>query len=121
MSPMALILVGQTELWDQKLRLQRYAAIRQRIDVNIVIRHLDRAETCRYIESHMRYAGGRQDIFTDRALDEIYKDSAGIPRMINRICEKTLMYASQHQKRLVDEHMVNFVSEHEMLKGGGMR
>ena len=121
MSPMALILVGQTELWDQKLRLQRYAAIRQRIDVNIVIRHLDRAETCRYIESHMHYAGGRQDIFTDRALDEIYKDSAGIPRMINRICEKTLMYASQHQKRLVDEHMVNFVSEHEMLKGGGMR
>ena len=37
------------------------------------------------------------------------------------VCEKTLMYASQHQKRLVDEHMVNFVSEHEMLKGGGMR
>ena len=121
MSPMALILVGQTELWDQKLRLQRYAAIRQRIDVNIVLRHLDRAETNKYIESHMRYAGGRQDIFTDRALDEVYKDSSGIPRMINRICEKTLMYASQQQKRLVDEHMVRFVSEHEMLKGGGMR
>ena len=32
MSPLALILVGQTELWDEKLRLQRYAAIRQRID-----------------------------------------------------------------------------------------
>jgi hypothetical protein len=29
------------------------------------------------------------------------------------------MYASQQQKRLVDEHMVQFVSEHEMLKGGG--
>ena len=28
-SPMALILVGQTELWVEKLRLQRYAAIRQ--------------------------------------------------------------------------------------------
>ena len=27
-SPMALILVGQTELWAEKLRLQRYAAIR---------------------------------------------------------------------------------------------
>ena len=121
MSPMALILVGQTELWDQKLRLQRYAAIRQRIDVNIVLRHLDRAETNKYIESHMRYAGGRQDIFTDRALDEVYKDSSGIPRMINRICEKTLMYASQQQKRLVDEHMVRFVSEHEMLKGGDLR
>ena len=36
-SPMVLILVGQTELWAEKLRLQRYAAIRQRIDVNCVI------------------------------------------------------------------------------------
>ena len=42
-SPMALILVGQTELWDQKLRLQRYAAIRQRIDVNIVLHTIDHA------------------------------------------------------------------------------
>jgi hypothetical protein len=32
MSPMALILVGQTELWE-KLQLQSYAAIRQRIDL----------------------------------------------------------------------------------------
>ncbi|WP_217900067.1 hypothetical protein [Paenibacillus herberti] len=31
-SPMALFLVGQSELWD-KLRLQFYAAIRQRIDL----------------------------------------------------------------------------------------
>jgi len=39
--------------------------------------------------------------------------------MINRICEKSLMYASQQQKRLVDEHMIRFVTEHEMLEGGG--
>ena len=118
-SPMGLILVGQTELWDQKLRLQRYAAIRQRIDMNIVLRHFDRSETECYITSHLEYAGGRKDLFTDRALDEIYNVSSGIPRMINRICEKALMYASQQQKRLVDEHMIRFVSEHEMLKGGG--
>ena len=47
-SPMALILVGQAELWDQKLRLQRYAAIRQRIDINCVLPHLDRAESEQY-------------------------------------------------------------------------
>ena len=85
MSPMALILAGQTELWD-KLRLQRYAAV-------------------------------RQDIFTDRALDDIYKESTGIPRRINRICEKSLMYASQQGKRLIDEHLVRYIIEHEMLGG----
>ena len=117
-SPMGLILVGQTELWDQKLRYQNYAAIRQRIDMNIVLRHLDRAETGLYIDSHLAYAGGKRDIFTDLAIDEVFKSTNGIPRMINRVCEKTLMYASQQQKRLIDEHMVQYVTEHEMLKGG---
>lgn len=116
-SPMSLILVGQTELWDQKLRLQSYAAIRQRIDMNIVLNRLDRAETGKYIAAHMAYAGVKQDLFTSGAEDEILKVSAGIPRMINRICEKTLMYAYQRQKRLIDEHMVRFVADHEMVGG----
>lgn len=116
-SPMSLILVGQTELWDQKLRLQSYAAIRQRIDMNIVLSRLDRAETGKYIAAHMSYAGVKQDVFTSGAEEVIFKVSAGIPRMINRICEKTLMYAYQQQKRLMDEHMVRFVADHEMAGG----
>lgn len=117
MSPMALVLVGQTELWD-KLKLQRYAAVRQRIDINCMLPHLDRSETEQYIQSHLRYADGRQDLFTDKALDDIYRESAGIPRSINRSSEKCLMYAFQQNKRLIDEHMVRYVVDHEMLKGG---
>lgn len=52
-SPMALILVGQMELWKQKLRLQRYAAIRQRIDMSILLERLDCAEMVSYIAAHM--------------------------------------------------------------------
>ena len=69
------------------------------------------------IAAHMAYAGVKQDLFTSGAEDEIFKVSAGIPRMINRICEKTLMYAYQQQKRLIDEHMVRFVADHEMVSG----
>lgn len=54
-SPMSLILVGQTELWDQKLRLQSYAAIRQRIDMNIVLNRLDRAETGKCMWQTMKW------------------------------------------------------------------
>ena len=54
-------------------------------------------------------------LFTAKAMDEIHKASAGIPRMINRVCEKSLMYAFQQQKRLVDDYMVKYVVEHEML------
>ena len=116
MSPMALVLVGQTELWENKLKLQRYAAIRQRIDMYCTLPHLDRSETEQYIASHMDYSGCGHEIFTTKALDEIHKASAGIPRMINRVCEKALMYAFQNQKRLIDDYMIKFVVEHEMLR-----
>ena len=115
MSPLALVLVGQTELWDQRLKLQRYAAIRQRVDIYCTLPHMDRSETDGYISSHLDYSGCGQELFTDKAIDEIHKASSGIPRMINRICDKALLYAFQQKKRLVDDHMVGFVVEHEML------
>ena len=95
--------------------MQRYAAVRQRIDINCALPHLGRAETRRYIRSHLNYVGGRQDIFTDKALDDIHKESTGIPRRINRICEKILMCASQQGKRLINEYLVRCIIEHEML------
>ena len=115
MSPLALVLVGQTELWDERLKLQRYAAIRQRVDVYCTLPHLDRSESEHYIHSHLEHAGGVQDVFTDKAVDVIHSASTGIPRMINRICDKSLIYAFQKQKRLIDDHMVQYVLEHELL------
>lgn len=119
MSPMALILVGQNELWDDKLRLKRYDAVRQRIDINCVLPHLDRSETEKYIQSHLAYAGiTDRELFSRRAIDEIFRLSSGIPRLINRICEKSLMYGSQQSLRVIDDQDVLYVAEHEMLNGG---
>ena len=118
-SPMALVLVGQTELWDDKLKHRRYDAIRQRIDISCILPHLDRAETAQYIESHLRYAGCSSDIFSDRAIDEIHKGSSGVLRQINRICEKSLMYGGQQQKRIIDDYMVQHILEHETMTAGG--
>lgn len=44
-------------------------------------------------------------------MDEVHKYSTGIPRVINRIYDKSLMYAFQQQKRLVDDHMVQYIAE----------
>ena len=118
-SPMSLVLVGQTELWEQKLRLQAYTAVRQRIDMNIVLGRLDRAETGKCTAAHLAYSGAGKELFTSGAEDEAYKISAGIPRMINRVCAKTLMYACRQQKRLADERMVRFAADHEMLGDAG--
>ena len=61
---------------------------------------LDRAECEDYINAHMQYAGCTQNIFTDSTIDRIYQISNGVPRMVNRVCEKSLMYASQTQKMI---------------------
>lgn len=118
MSPMALVLVGQTELWNEKLKLQRYAAVRQRIDMYCILPPLSRSETDKYIKSHLAYAECPQEVFTSGAEDLIYSASNGVMRMINRICEKSLMYAFQQQKHLIDDHMVRYVIDHEMLAPG---
>jgi type II secretory pathway predicted ATPase ExeA len=112
-NPMALVLIGQSELWD-KLRKQSYAAIRQRIDIKCEIPQLDRSQTEAYIVSHLAYAEGRTDIFTDKAIDEIYKYSAGAPRAINKVCSHSLLNAYQRAKRIIDDYMVKEVISKEM-------
>ena len=72
LSPMALILVGQNELMD-KLKLKVYGAIRQRIDLQCKLPHLDRAQVGEYIKRHLTYAGANHEIFSDAAVDEVYR------------------------------------------------
>lgn len=107
-NPMALILVGQSELWD-KLVKPVYAAIRQRIDLKCILPPLDLSETKAYICAHLRYAGGQTEIFSDSAVEEICRCAAGSSRAINKVCTHCLLSAAQHEKKIIDDHMVQNV------------
>ncbi|KGT37747.1 ATPase AAA [Heyndrickxia coagulans P38] len=112
-SPMSLILVGQSELWD-RLRLQSFAAIRQRIDIQFKLGYYDRAQATEYITMHLQYSGVTEQIFTDVALDEIHRFSGGTARLINKICTHCLLYGAQNRHRIIDDHMVKRVIEGEL-------
>jgi type II secretory pathway predicted ATPase ExeA len=112
-SPMALVLVGQNELWD-KLRMQLYAAIRGRIDIKCELPAMDRSELSAYMKAHLSYAGGKDEIFTDYALNELHKYSAGSARAVNKAATHCLMYAAQRAKKLIDDTMVKTVIEAEL-------
>ena len=111
-SPMGLILVGQSEL-RQKLQMQAYTAIRQRIDVQSALNHYDRAGTGDYIEKQLVYAGVTSRMFTEAAVDEIHKYTSGTARMIDKVCTSLLLYGCQSKLRLIDDHAVKFVLECE--------
>jgi len=112
-SPMSLILAAQTEL-REKLKLQSYAAIRQRIDVQCGVGHMDRHQTAEYIRTHLDFAGCQKDIFSDAAIDDIFQFSSGIPRLINNACTSSLLYGAQNRKTIIDDRMVKLVIECEL-------
>ncbi|MDR1665221.1 MAG: AAA family ATPase [Clostridiales bacterium] len=115
-SPMALILSGQTDLWD-RLKLQSYAAIRQRIDIQCIVARLDRSKTNEYISAQLAFAGAGREIFTEAAIDEIFKFSGGIPRQINKACTESLIFGAQNRKNILDDRMVKMIVEQELIGG----
>lgn len=115
-SPVSLILIGQKELL-YKLSLKEYRAIHQRIDQKILLEPYDRSDVERYIRCQFQYAGKeKQDIFTANGMDALYTCSAGLPRLLNRICNNTLFYGMQQNKKLLDDMDVQYVVEHESLR-----
>ncbi len=109
----ALILVGQTELWDRPSR-QAYTATRQRIDLQCRVSYLDRAQTGPYVQARLTYAGTTQPIFAASALDAIYRYSSGAARLINKVGTHALLYGAQNGPRLLDEPLVTRVIQGEL-------
>lgn len=112
-SPMALILVGQNELWD-RLKLQTFTAIRQRIDLQCKLGHYDRSQVGAYMERHLEYAGVTRDLFTAGAIDEIYRYSSGTVRLVNKAATHSLIYGATNKHRIIDDHMVKRVIAGEL-------
>ena len=112
-SPMTLILSGQSELWD-RLKLQSFSAIRQRIDLMCRLSPLDRSQTESYMKRHLKAAGTERDIFSEGAIDALYAYSGGIARLINKAATHCLIFGAQSQKPIIDDHMVKMVISGEM-------
>lgn len=88
-----IILVGQPE-FRKKLESPSLRQIRQRITVRYHISGLAEDEMKEYIEHRLKVAGSNGQIkFSDEAIDAVYKYSAGIPRMINIVCDKAMLAA----------------------------
>ncbi len=88
-----IVLIGQPEL-REKLNAKGLRQLRQRITVRYHLSPLSREETERYIFHRLRVAGsnGGRPTFTRWALRAIHRYSRGVPRLINAVCDKTLLY-----------------------------
>ncbi|MEE8343671.1 MAG: AAA family ATPase, partial [Gammaproteobacteria bacterium] len=96
-----IILIGQPELGDL-LGLYEMRQLAQRITARYHLGALTRQETKNYIHHRLRICGGGGRLFEPRATNEVYRFSAGIPRLINILCDRALLGAYTENKSRVD-------------------
>jgi len=96
-----IVLVGQPELKD-KINSPNLKQLKQRIAVRFHITPLDKDEVGKYIYHRLSVAGSSGEIrFPEDAIEAIYKFSGGIPRLINMVCDKSLLAAYVMETRVV--------------------
>jgi general secretion pathway protein A len=100
-----IILAGQPELTQilQKPELRQFG---QRITVRYHLSSMHFDDTRDYIEHRLEVAGGwRSATFTRPAMKKIYRYSKGIPRLINIVCDRTLLIGYIEESREISGRM----------------
>ncbi|HPY00962.1 MAG TPA: AAA family ATPase [Candidatus Marinimicrobia bacterium] len=105
-----LFLVGQPELNNM---IKNIPQLNQRIAVRFHLKHFNFEETKAYIQYRLKVAGRNDQIFTDSAFDEIYKYSEGIPRIINNICDLSLVIGFGKHLSTIDHNVIKGIINSE--------
>jgi general secretion pathway protein A len=114
-----IILAGQPEL-DRKLDASNLRQLKQRIVLRCSLNPLSRDEVAAYIETRLARAGmPDQRVFPPDLLDEVYKRSRGIPRLINLLCDNLLVTAFAMEQRSANVEMLNEVCQDLRLEWPG--
>jgi len=93
-----VILLGQPEL---EARISRSEALLQRVAIRYRLRPFSPSETCRYIRHRLEATGFKRIPFTSEAITAILKYSSGNPRIINKLCDRSLLGAYLADKKVV--------------------
>jgi type II secretory pathway predicted ATPase ExeA len=80
--------------------------LKQRIAMRVSLKSFDEQDTREYVLHRLRVAGGSRQLFSERAVREIFCYSKGRPRLINTICDNALLEGFLVKAETVDEALV---------------
>jgi len=110
-----IVLSGQPEL-EEKLKLPQLRQLRQRIMLRCRTTPLSEDQTREYIAERLRIAGASGDpIFSTKTIEAIHVYSMGIPRVINLLCEHSLVNGFVEQQRPIQPKIVEEVAHEFQL------
>jgi general secretion pathway protein A len=110
-----IVLSGQPEL-EAKLKLPELRQLRQRITLRCRTAPLTKEQTHSYVAERLKIAGANcEPIFSPQSVDSIYSYSAGIPRIVNLLCEHSLINAYvEHQRPVLPAIVESVAHEFEL-------
>ena len=103
-----LILMGQPELRQMILRpeLRQFA---QRVTASYHIPAMDAESTKDYIRHRLCHVGGTGEEFTDQAMERIFLKTGGVPRLVNKLCDFSMVYTMSAELQRVNVAIVDEV------------
>jgi general secretion pathway protein A len=119
-SVLQIILCGQPELLVL-LKKPELLALKQRVAIFSQLRVLTLAETRSYVAERLHVAGLHgENPFTSLALEEIHRFSAGVPRVINLLCDHSLAAGFRDQtKKVGGDCVLESAEELNLTPGSG--
>jgi general secretion pathway protein A len=105
-----IMLVGQPEL-EAKLAQQELRQLRQRIVLRFRLRPFEPDETEYYVQERLRLAGYTgKGLFKRSALRRLHSLTGGIPRLLNVVCDGSLLLAYSRGESAIDVDEVEEVA-----------
>jgi general secretion pathway protein A len=102
-----IVLVGQPEL-ATKVERPELRQLDQRIALRCRTVPLTASETRDYIQTRLRVAGATTPgMFSDEAVERIARETRGIPRLINNVCDYCLVIGYADQRRRIDRKIAD--------------
>lgn len=120
--PLQSFLLGQPQ-FRPIMALPELEQLRQRVLASYHLGPLSDEETRAYIEHRLKRVGWMDDpAFADDVFTAIYDATGGVPRKINTLCSRILLFAFLEEMHAIDREMALQVAEElksELSDGGG--
>jgi type II secretory pathway predicted ATPase ExeA len=103
-----IVFVGQPEL-HAKLKLPEMRQVDQRVCGYHRLAPMSREAVAGYIQHRLWVAGGRSErvLFPPEIVDGLHQRSGGVPRLINRVCDRALQLAYERKAEGVDREILD--------------
>ena len=105
------ILLGQPQ-FRPILASKDWEQLRQRVLASYHLGPLSEDETKRYVEHRLRTVSWRDDpVWDEAAFRSLHRHTQGIPRRINTLCSRVLLFGSLEESHTITAEMVDATAE----------